>query len=97
MLGRITTPISRQLRPAWVANNDSRVRVAAGLLQARGLSTTTPAMIRIKKTSETTPPKTPSSEETAKDESTTNTVDDSKVDPSADAATSSQKPSSTSP
>ncbi|KAJ2016209.1 mitochondrial inner membrane protein required for protein import [Coemansia sp. RSA 922] len=97
MLGRITTPISRQLRPAWVANNGSRVRVAAGLLQARGLSATTPAMIRIKKTSETTPPKTPSSEETAKDESTTNTVDDSKVDPSADAATSSQKPSSTSP
>ncbi|KAJ1819678.1 mitochondrial inner membrane protein required for protein import [Coemansia sp. RSA 2675] len=95
MLGRITTPILRQLKPVRAANNAGRMRVAAGLPQARGLGTTIPVMIRIKKTSEDTPAKPQSDEAAAKDEGNTGTPDGSKSDTSADA--SSQTPISASP
>ncbi|KAJ2437712.1 hypothetical protein GGF42_008535, partial [Coemansia sp. RSA 2424] len=100
MLGRIATPIARQLAPVRIG---SRLCVATSLLQARGLSATSPASIRIKKTHESTPPPKPSSSEqaAAKDEKDAHVSPESGAStadgPQADAAASAQKPSSTSP
>ncbi|KAI8325841.1 HAD-like protein [Martensiomyces pterosporus] len=62
MLGRFASPLSRQLKPARLHSGSSSA--AAALTRARLLSTSSPAMIRIRKSSETAPvaPAKPQSE-----------------------------------
>ncbi|KAJ2002685.1 mitochondrial inner membrane protein required for protein import [Coemansia thaxteri] len=96
MLGRFTSPLARQLGPARAGS--SKVRAVGKLLQVRGFSSTYPAAIRIKKSSEDMP-SAPSSRRT-EDQQTSNEQSASTPQTGSDAdtaAASSQKPSSASP
>ncbi|KAJ2725001.1 mitochondrial inner membrane protein required for protein import [Coemansia sp. Benny D115] len=110
MLGRIASPLSRQLRPAKITTlSATAARTGAVLLQKqRSIATSAPAMIRIRKSSESIPetPEKPnaaaeqSSEENKEPISAGTPEADSQVENQAEksadeSAAAQQKPSST--